>query len=367
MTTSVWRLRHQTYTTGPCWRLHAGTWTFLFPEKRYTVYTCTTHSHLHTDAQFSPIHKMCIHYTHMCIHWHLHAGTWTFLFPGNMYTVLLVPSVHMYNTFTLTYWHLVFPCPQNVYTLHACNTVTLQLTQWHSFPLSTKHTHYTRMQHIHTPTYTLTHTLFLFLQNVHTLYVQFSSFHKTHITLYTHAHSNLHTNTYSFPLSTKHIHYTRMQHIHTPTYTQTHTIFLFPQNVHTIYIRAHIPTYTPTFTVFLLPQNIHYTIHTCNTFTFQLTHQHLQFSSCHSVCFFPLSAPCPDQRNRQHWQSSLLAVSSSFLLPFLPWAPCGWQRHPNFPFWASYPHLLRTTKRYTHQFKETSLLQTHAPSANNRS
>ena len=248
-------------------------------QKKGIQYTHVQHIHTCILALSFPPSTKCVYTIHTCVYTDtcmLVLGPSSFQETCIQYTCTTHLHSHT-DSFPLS--------TKCVYTIHACNTVTLQLTQWHSFPLSTKHTHYTRMQHIHTPTYTLTHTLFLFPQNVHTLYactvflfpqnthytihtctfqlthqhLQFSSFHKTY-TLYTHAahsHSNLHTDTYNFPLSAK-----CAYNIHTCTHSDLHTnIYSFPPSTkHTLHYthmqHIHIPTYTPTLTVFLLPLSV---------------------------------------------------------------------------------------------------------------
>ena len=251
-----------------------------------------SHTPTYTMTQFSSFHKTYALYTHAThSHSNFHTDTCIFLCPQNVHTL---------------YACTVFLFPQNIhYTIHIYMQVATHLhsnlhTNTYSFPLSTKHIHYTRMQHIHPPAYTLTHTVFLFPQNVHTLYartvflfpqniqdtihtgntshhrlaysfplampVQFSSFHKTYIRLYTHAthsHSNLHTNTYTFPLATQYVTlYTYATHSHSNLHTNTYSFPLATQCVtpYTHATQSHSNLHTNTYSFPLsTTHTLHYT------------------------------------------------------------------------------------------------------------
>ena len=236
---SAWPQACDGFTTKHAQQAHTDTCMLVLEpssfQKKGIQYTHVQHIHTCILTLSFPLSTKCVYTIHACVY----TETCMLVLGPSSFQETCIQYTHVQHIYT----HLLtlsFPLSTKyVDTIHACNTVTLQLTQWHSFPLSTKHMHYTRTQHIHIPTYTLTHA-FSFVRKmcIHYTHVQFFSFHKTYITLYTYI--------------------CKLQHI-------------------------YIPTYTPTLTVFLFPQNI-YTIHACNTFTLQLTHWHIQFSSFRKMC-----------------------------------------------------------------------------------
>ena len=298
--------------------------TLSFPLSTKCVYTtCMQHSHTPTYAmtQFSSFHKTYTLYTHAThSHSNLHTDTYTFPLSAKCAYTIRMYSFPLSTKHTLHYTHMhiptytptltVFLFQQNIYTIHACSTFTLQLTHRHI-----QFSSFRKMciQYTYVHAFRPTHQ-----------HLQFSSFHKTYITLYTHAthsHSNLHTNTYSFPLATQCVSFHSLHRALTKEIDNIDNLL---------------------FWLFLL----------CFCFRFCLG-RHVGDKGIQTSLFGRLILICLEQQKGTHINLKKLAFSKHTHLALIT-------GH------RSCPHLLRT-KKYTHQFKETSLLQTQAPSANNRS